>query len=1278
MNVRQIGAPPEHSKWTQDQWTAIEASGTNILVAAAAGSGKTAVLVERIIRKITSDIDVDRLLVATFTKAAAAEMKERITIALEDQLAAHPSSQHLQKQLVLINRASITTLHSFCLDVIRRYYPLIDLDPGFRIANEAESELLRLEVLELLLEYYYDNDESAPLFLQLVDYFGGEKSDDLLSQLILRLYNFAHSHPWPVEWLREAAAAYQLHDEQQLEQSMWAIELQAAIQLQLEGAIGLLQQAISLTNDTVGAEVYLETLTAEWAQINHIHQLLQEQSWLKMSSHFDQLVFDRLKPVRDKNIDKQQQERIKELRESAKKQVLAIKDEWFNRPLEQMYAEIQSLAPLMEQLSAVVIAFTENYELAKRQRGLVDFVDLEHYCLRILRDPASTASKSLPSTAALEYQAQFVEILLDEYQDINLVQESIIDLIATVAPGNRFMVGDVKQSIYRFRLAEPNLFLHKYKTYEPVNEVSDGLPGIRIDLARNFRSRKQVVNGVNQVFRALMKERVAEMDYSQEAELIYGASYPEMQNNYGIELVILQKENNQPSAQAGESEQNDGEHGETSSAAQAEMQTAQIEACYIAKQMKELMENRFLVYDARRQEHRPLEWRDCVILLRATANWAPLMMEELQNAGIPAYAELNSGYFSAVEVETIMSLLRIIDNPYQDIPLAAVLRSPIFSFHAEQLAQIRISVKQVPYYDALLHAAGDMLVEESLRLKITRFLDQLDQWRIAARDGSLSKLLWSIFEQTGYYDFVGGLIGGVQRQANLKLLYDRARQYEATAVQGLYSFLRFIDKMQATGSDLGVASAQGESENVVKIMSIHKSKGLEFPVVFVAGLNKMFNQQDIRSPFLLHKRQGLGPKVVDMELAVSYPSLPYMSIKAIQQKEALAEELRILYVALTRPKEKLFLVATVSGVEKKLQQWQEKITTKKELSNFSIAAAQHYMDWLGPLTAALFPLEDERTEAPEQAEWSVEGTAGKALVYGWRCQVISALQFTGEHDENSKTGVETTEKQDRLFMLTEQIPINMADHGEGQLLAQRLEWQYPHVERTKIAAKASVTELKRAGEPELTDTLSYEQWMGNGERTKAALENTLVLRRPAFMAEQKLSPAEIGTAYHTFMQHVDFTQGDDPTRLEQQLQYMITNRLLTAKHASHIALATIAQFINSDLGQRLKRANWLQREVPFSYMLPANRAYPKVPYADDREERVLVQGIIDCLFEDDGRIVLIDFKTDRIANNQLEDVVERHRFQMELYAEAIAAIMGQPLAEMHLFFFDGAHSIRLK
>lgn len=1273
----QSGAAP---KWSDEQLDAIVSEGSNLLVAAAAGSGKTAVLVERIIRKIASNTDVDRLLVATFTNTAAAEMKDRIKISLERKLEEEPDSEHLRKQLALMGKASITTLHSFCMEVIRKYYSLIGLDPGFRIANETEIELIRSDVLSELFETRYEKlDEYGP-FLQLVNAFGGERGDDPVFALVERLYLFSRSHPWPEQWLKETADVFRISGVDELEQSPWVAQLMADVELKLEGAIASFQQALELTRKPAGPYAYASTFESDIEVVQRLIRQLRELPWREWGACFDKLEFAKLAALRGKEHDKELQELAKDYREQGKAAVLGLAADYFGRSPEQYAQELMSLAPMMDALVSLILDFSKAFEQHKRSKGLLDFGDLEHYCLAILLDPSSTPELIVPSQAARDYQQQFEEILLDEYQDTNLVQETIVSLISKPEHGNRFMVGDVKQSIYRFRLAEPKLFLDKYKRYgREVN--ADPHEGKRIDLARNFRSRLQVVDAVNIVFRAIMKEKVAELTYDASAELVHGAAYfppPESLAQCKVHAIVIDREEREiePSAEA-----EDGQAEEQASQAQQlreELNAAQLEAKAIVQELQRLKSEQALVYDVREARYRPIQWRDCVILLRATSTWAPVFLEELQQVNIPAYSSIGSGYFEAVEVQTMLSVLQIIDNPYQDIPLASALRSPLFKLSAEELSHIRILSMDASFYDAVVHAAGSEDFAYEGRVKLSYFLNMLDQWRDAAREGAMADLLWRIYEETGYYDFVGGLPAGVQRQANLRALHDRARQYEATSFRGLFRFLKFIERMRENGNDLGTALAIGEGEDVVRIMTTHASKGLEFPVVFVAGLGKKFNEQDLSSSFLYHKELGFGPKYVDLQLRTSYPSLAHIAIRRAIKMELLAEEMRILYVALTRPKEKLYLIGTAPKLSKKLMKWKFSLAEDGTLTESGIASASSYMDWIGPLIAE--SLEQSMAASPEERQhvaWT-----------DWVVEAIPADELSTVEAEAEALPSEEClrERQDRLRAIQALALLDGVE--EDKQLHDQLAFRYPYEEATRLGSKASITEMKRiqAAFAEEEDAAFYSasaqtaadevNMKERSDEETVSHEFTLHLQRPAFMEEKQLTPTEKGSVNHLVMQHIPLGSEIDEEVVSSTIEGMVTRKLITPFQTRAINVQAIAQLFQSELGQRMQLAAWLKRELPFAFLLSAGDVYrEEAGYSAD--ESVFVQGVIDCLFEDSEGLVLVDYKTDRIYKQNWQEQAEKHRFQLEMYARGLEMILNRKVDEIYVFFFDGGRAIRL-
>lgn len=1291
---------PEGSTWTDEQWLAITERGEHLLVAAAAGSGKTAVLVERIIRTVsdeTKPIDIDRLLVATFTNAAAAEMRQRLRAALEKALSARPGSRHLRKQLALVGRASITTLHSFCLDVVRRYVHMTELDPAFRIANETEAALLRQEALESVLEERYGKSEENSAFWQLADRFGGDRGDEALMRLIDRLYDFSRSHPFPEAWLRAAAEAFRLDGGENggvPGGHPWLRSLEASAALELEAIAATLRTALSLARQPLGPMAYEGNLTADIDGVERLLAALRQGGWRSLqaaaAAGVDAGAFGRLKAQKSDGLDEALIDRVKKLRGEGKDRLSDLKLQLLTRTLDEYARECRELAPMMDELVALILDFGAAYGQAKSAKGLVDFSDLEHACLHILRDASSTEDQLIPTAPAIGYQEQFEEVYVDEYQDTNAVQETILRLVSRGDTGNsgdqrgnRFMVGDVKQSIYRFRLAEPGLFLHKYKTYRPVGVTPDAESGSaetvsaggrRIDLARNFRSRSQVVDAVNYVFRQTMHEEAAELDYDERAELVCGASYPEPDGVHDLaaELILVDRS----AAASGPSEPEAGD------VAALDLDAAELEARVIGKRIAALMGMAgtppMQVADRSADGgRRTLQFRDIVILLRADKAWAPSFIEQLKAFGIPAHAELGGGYFEAVEVQTMLSLLQTIDNPLQDIPLAAALRSPMFGFTGEDLARIRIiGGKGSSFYEAVGAAASAppqerKPAEEELREKAKRFVMALEPWRTAARQESLADLILRLYRDTGYYDFVGGLPGGAQRQANLRALYDRARQYEATSFRGLFRFLRFIERLRDSGADLAPARALGETEDVVRIMSVHKSKGLEFPVVFMAGLGKKFNRGDEKEPFLIHKELGFGPRFVDPELGVAYPTLPQLAIRRKLRSEALAEEMRVLYVALTRAKEKLILVGAEKDAAKKLDAWNEAArgSDALRLPAHLIHQGGNFLDWIMPAVLR-HPAADSIRDAYGLDAIPAAARVDDGSAWLLYTESADALQQAAVSRERTEPWV--------LHAVQEALPVPDDWTARERDVARMLGWRDPHRAAAALFAKTSVTEWKRRLQEEDAEA-ETPVWLGGagGGKDAPRRQPPQPAKRPRFIERKGLSPVERGVAYHAVMQHLPLKPGLTAADVEGKLSDMVLRELITEEQRSVIDVESVLRFVQSEAWDRLVKSDKVYRELPFSVGLPAAEVYGAEPNGMPLDEKtasdiVLVQGVIDCLFEEKGAWTMIDYKTDTLYEGRLEALTEQYRLQLTVYAKAVEKSLGQPVTKKLLYFFDGA------
>jgi ATP-dependent helicase/nuclease subunit A len=1283
---------PSGPSWTQEQLAAITTSGCNLLVAAAAGSGKTAVLVERIIRKITdtkNPVDIDRLLIVTFTNAAATEMRERIGDAISKALEENPQSKQLQKQLALLHKASITTIHSFCLEVIKNNFHCIDLDPNFRIADQTESLLLKMEALEELFEEKYDvlleeNTEGfREAFFQLVECYGGSTDDQALQEMVFTLHDFVQSSPWPEQWLRERVEDFNIPDDTDFGSTAWGKVLMENIKIELHGLLGILKRAINIIQSDEGLHPYLSNFQDD---VRIICTLLEkcDGTWDALNDAFADCAFGRLSRC-GKDVDKEKQENVKMMRDEVKNRLKKIKEDIFTSISREIIADLKKMYPLINCLSELVIEFERKYAAKKKEKSLLDFNDLEHFCLDILTESDSDG-KLYPSKAALVYRERFEEILIDEYQDSNMVQEVIMRMISrtdTKVP-NIFMVGDVKQSIYRFRQARPELFLDKYRRYSH----EEGERERKIQLYKNFRSRQEVINSVNFIFKQIMSKSVGELDYSEEEALNLGAKYDVLGDSDGysggaVELHLLvmkddESEATDSAAYASKKTENfveDSESDEWISDEEEELDIIQAEARIVVKRIKELMlpdesEKVFKVYDKQLKTYRPVQYKDIVILLRATRNWADIFMEELGAQGIPAYADTGTGYFKTIEVQTVISLLQIIDNPMQDIPLLSVLRSPIVSFTPEELIDIRLVDRESSLYEAMKKLAAEENSETAN--KCTKFLNNLDRWRKKASYMSTDELIWYLYSDTGYFSFVGAMPGGTQRQANLRILFERARQYEATSYKGLFNFIHFINKLKSNQGDMGSAKILGENENVVRIMSIHKSKGLEFPVVFVSGTGKGFNLQDMNKKILLHQDLGFGPDFVDHKRRIFYSTAAKQALKFKIKTESLSEEMRVLYVAFTRAKEKLIITGAVRDLDKTIKRWCSSLEIDDErLPAYEILRGKNYLDWIG---AALIRHKD---------------CTLLRQIGGWEQQYSSILGKISPVTKDTSTGEDTLwqiklwtkkdisnstreaeQKEQDFLREIEALDAETVNSEYVQDIQRRLEWGYPYQMSAKLPTKMSVTELKRHFNTEFSDEYAVPVFVP-----------TLV-KRPMFLEETKgLTAAEKGTILHFVMQHLDLDRVTTVKDIELQIGAMVANELLTEQQAKSVNLYKVKSFFDSDLGIRLLKTyqsnhiNGVKREVPFNIELECAALYRELDQDLYRGDTILIQGIIDCYFEEWGELVLIDYKTDYAANGTTNLIKDKYRIQIDYYAKALEKITGKSVKEKYIYLFWNGETI---
>lgn len=1236
MSVNNIPTKPADVTWTDEQWKAIWSTGQDTLVSAAAGSGKTAVLINRMIEKVISKenpIDVDELLVVTFTNASAAEMRHRLAEALEKEIAKNPHSQHLRKQLSLVNKAHISTLHSFCLAIVRQYAYLIDIDPGFRIASEGESALLRDDVLAAVLEEAYDDEreEKVEEVYRLVDSFSSDRDDQAIETLIDKLYDTSRVHPHANKWLNDLPEHYRLVDDCVVDDLPFIDHLKEAIVFRLEEARAYISDVRSYALLPDGPAPYGDTAELDLMLIQEAITIVQHRSWQEAYNYFSSLKWSTLSRVKKDSCDPDLQEKAKKKRDQAKKAVTQIIDSFFARTPERLLEEIRLMAGPIRTLVDLTIRFGEKFKEAKLERGLVDFSDLEHFALEILSEEEN--GKVVPSPIAKEYQQQFKEVLIDEYQDVNLLQETIIQLVKSghEDDGNLFMVGDVKQSIYRFRLAEPMLFLNKYTRFLEEPKQS----GQKIDLNANFRSRREVLHGTNFVFEQIMGETVGEILYDEKAALKPGAPYNEV--DVPIELTIIHEE--EPDV----IETFTNEDEQMDAIIEEEIKKSQQEARFIIQHIRKLMDSHATVYDTKVKDPtkriRPLEYRDIVILMRSMT-WSNDLVEEFKAAGIPLYAESSKGYFEAIEVMVMLNVLKVIDNPYQDIPLASVLRAPFVGLTENELALIRLANRKAPFYEAV-----KTFVEEEksgIRIetakKLVTFLQQLDQWRNMARRGSLSDLIWQIYLDTNYYEMVGGMANGRQRQANLRSLFDRALMYEQTSFRGLFRFLRFIDRMRLRGDDLGVAKSIGEKDNVVRLVTIHSSKGLEFPVVYVAGLGREFNQMDFSNSYLFDQQFGLAVKAIDPDHRIVYTSLPFLAMKEKKILEMKAEEMRILYVAMTRAKEKLVLVGSVKNWEKVRQAWtdMQRLSTDEMLPDYLRARAKTYLDWIGPAVArhdCFKKFSDENyTPIEHSSKWEVNVVPNTTFMQS----------LLNENEQEQKT------KDQEV------------DHEMFKEITKRFTVTYPFENSTKKKSKTSVSEIKRI------ESLKMKEEEEGDFPTHRRQKFQAATKRPMFLQEKSLSSTEIGTAVHTIMQHAPQQGFENVEEIEPYLQLLVEKQLLTKEEAHIVEREKVYQFFHTPIGKRFVRAEQLYRELPFTFSLK-----------DDEGDSQIIQGIVDCLFEDeDGNWILLDYKTDKILpsfrqEEQLkEEMTTRYGVQLRIYKQAVESILNINIRETILYLFN--------
>lgn len=1207
------------TKWTDEQKKVIETGHRNLLVSAAAGSGKTAVLVERIIRMITDPehpVDIDKLLVMTFTNAAAAEMRERVETALGKLLDEDPGNKNLERQNTLIHHAKITTIDSFCLNLLREHFHELDLDPGFRVADEGELMLLKADVMKELLEEYYGREDER--FIKFVDTYATGRTDGGLEEYILKVWEFSQSNPWPGEWIaacrKELRAGGTGEDRDPMEETAWMKYLIQDVKRQAEEFLDGLYGAADLAAEEDGPQAYAPMLAED---IRGMEELKEAGTYREIAECLEGLKFGRLAAVRGKNVDPEKKEQAAAYRNVAKDGIKKMKALYLPGDIDEVFADLDACREPILMLLELAEEFSARFQEAKEEKNLVDFNDLEHFALEVL---TGGSLDHRPGAVADELSEIYEEILVDEYQDSNEVQETLIRCVSRERFGtpNVFMVGDVKQSIYKFRLAKPELFLEKYESYGK----EDGLYQ-KIELHKNFRSRPEVLSSINDVFYRIMTKQLGNIKYTDDAALYPGAEFPETPVDGQAKTEVLLLNTGDPLFDGMDEEK-------------ADYTAKEAEARLIAGEIKKLTdpEHGMKIFNGKTGEYEPLKKKDIVILLRSLSGWSEEFLSVLGAAGIPAYAESRTGYFTAVEVETVLNMLALIDNPMQDIPLAGVLKSPIGGMKDRELAIVMAEFKKDPdrgedigFYGAVkryMEKHGESEEDAVIYRKLAAFRNLLTTLRKESMYLPVSRLIYRVFDLTGYDKYAAAMPAGKTRQANLAMLVQKAEDYEKTSYQGLFDFIRYIEKLKKYNTDFGEASRSGEHDDAVRIMSIHKSKGLEFPVVFLAGCGKKFNRQDARGRILIDEELGIAADFFDPEKKVKAPTLKKNVLARRSNLENMGEELRILYVAMTRAKEKLIITAGDKYMDNKLEKWGG-IPAGGALPFTTLSAASSYMDWI--------------LMASNGAKNTLD------------VKNVPVKDLLVEEAKNQ-------EEKAKIYLELEQLRKAQPEEIPGLIGVK-----YPYAADLALHAKMSVSELKEQGQ--FVDDAESAFLIKNVREKE---DSEIIDNRSDTASEEKARikrASDRGTAYHRALELIRFAEISGYDDIVKELDRISEEKRMQETAIDMVYPGVLTKFFHSDIAARMKQADRngkLRKESQFVVGIPA-REMDKA----DSDALILLQGIIDAWFEEDDGLVLVDYKTDRVKEGGENILLDRYQIQLFYYAKALTQITGKKVKEAVIY-----------
>ncbi len=1209
-------------KWTKEQQSVLDVRNKNVLVSAAAGSGKTAVLVERIIKIVIEDnIDIDRLLVVTFTKAAAGEMRERVLLALEKKSKESPDNEHIQKQMSYIHNAQITTIDSFCLNIVRQYFNEIDIDPSFRIGDDGELKLLKADVMKELLETYYE--EGNEDFLEFVNDYSSNRSDEKIEELIMKLYTFSMSYPYPEEWLSQNVSHYNM-DEDSFENEEWYKFIISEIKNILEDNLIEINRAIEVALSEDGPFTYEEALRSDKDFLESLINQTDYDKRVKILRGFKPNALSRKRLP--ENTDERKKDEVKFIRDAYKKEIKSLTQKFYAFSFNTIKEDIKKCSIHVSVLTNLTKDYINLFQEKKREKNIIDFSDMEHLALQILTKQDENG-KIIPTDIAMEISEEFEEIMIDEYQDSNLVQEIILNSVSTCYKGknNIFMVGDVKQSIYKFRLARPELFLEKYDTYP----VDDDHNQRRITLSKNFRSRKEVLDGANLIFSQIMSKELGGISYDEDNSLYYGANYSDFPQDTSVELMMLDTSDLDKSKD--------------------DIENKELEAIMVANRIKEMIKSGYLITDKKTGKERPVKYSDISILLRSYVGYGEVYANILSASGIPVKSPTGTGYFDTFEVETILNMLSIIDNPRQDIPLAAVMKN-IFLFTDDELAQVKIHGKNKGvvkgFYECL---------ELSDDEKVVNFIETINYYRNIVTYTSIHDLIEDILKRTGFGYFISSMKAGSLRTANIEMLKEKAVSYEDTSYSGLFNFVRYIENLRKYNVEQGEASLI-DGGDFVTLLTIHKSKGLEYPIVFVGAMCKKFNKLDTQGPIVMHNKLGVGLNYLDRRSGFKATTLIKESIARQIQMENIAEELRVFYVALTRAKEKLFLVGN-GNVNSKIK----KVINLKNDRNISISKskiykANDYMEWVfmslvrhNSFSKVLSDMEETVNFSSKifdhLAKFKINIVDPQNLIYD---QVINKIESVNEKSVFYNWNY---------------------DHVYNQKLRESINkiycYEYPYKSDMHLSGKVSVSDIKHMFMKMYDEETLPEESEVKGFETE---EKPV----PMFISKDKLVTGALrGTAYHRIFELINYSsfsgiESDFEKQdiLKEQLEEINEKMIVPKEYMECIDENKVLGLINSNIGKRMIEADTkgkLFREKQFVIGVSANNVKPEY----SKEERVLVQGIVDIFFEEDGEIVVVDYKTDNV--NNLKDLLARYETQLDYYGMALSQITGKKIKEKVLY-----------